>query len=338
MSSYGYMNYYTPPKPPKLAQAAAGKDPYGLITSAATRAVNGAGAAAGFAAPSQVSEHGQGGGYTTPATTKPAVASPVIERNVFTPPPTPSAAAVNNYDLNTDPALQSIESLVGRSNSDAQSSALKQRQDLLLAYGDPNVAAAQLGADDPIALAAGQNPTSTVKQLGQSRDRNLKTLDDQLGAANLGFSGYRVTQEQQAGEDYQNALAQAAAGLNSNLDTVGSNLAAALAGNNQQVVAGINSAADRASQQAIATGTDPGAIADPNALAGAAAGGPPAGGGAPAAGASFAGAPQLKSIAGTLVGGANRALQGLGDQGYGGVASAPVDAAARLRKLLQLPG
>lgn len=344
MTAAGYMPYYTPPKPPKLAQAAASKDPYGLATQAGQRAGQLAlGAASGFAAPAPAAKTP---GYTQQQVNASLAANPyashggyegIVPLVVQPPSGPPTAAGVNNYDLNADPALQQIQALVGQSNDQAQSSALKQRQNLLLAYGDPTVAASILGPGDPIAAAAGQNPTSTVKQLGQSRDRNLQTLDEQLNAANLGYSGYRVTQEQQAGQDYQNALAQAAGGLNSSLDQVGSNLAAALAGNNQQVVSGINSAADRAAQAAATSGADPGALA---AAAGGGSSTPPVAPPTQYSGLSPNAGGSLASGAGQLAGaGAARSLQGVGGQGYGGgVDSAPVDAAARLRKLLQLPG
>jgi hypothetical protein len=351
VSAYGYLNYYTPPKPPKLAQAAASKDPYGLVAGAAQR-VGGlaVGAANGFATPLAAPKTP---GYTPQQVQQSLAANPYASKGgyegsvplVIQPQQTPTAAGVNSYDLSTDPALQQIQSLVGQSNEQANQSALKQRQNLLLAYGDPAIAEAVLGAGDPIAAAAGQNPTSTVHQLATSRDRNLQSLDDQLNAANLGYSGYRVTQEGQAGQDYQNALAQAAAGLNSNLDQVSGNLAAALAGNNQQIVAGINSAADRASANAAASGTDPGALAQ----AAAGGGGAPAAP-APAGGANFAGAPQLQGIGSLFAGvdpnqaaaataGAGRSLQGIGGASTdGGVDTSQWDAAARLRKLMQLPG
>lgn len=252
MSSYGYMPYYKPPPTPRLARAAAPKDPYGLAPNNRPGPL-GIGSGTGFAAAAQPAKAPQSiipgaGTIQRPGDIIPA---PPVAGNGAA----PTAAGVNHYDLNTDPALQQIQSLVGMSNQQAQSSALKQRQDLLLAYGDPGVAGAVLGTSDPIAQAAGQNPNSTVAQLGQSHDRNVKQLLESLNGQNLGYSGYRVTQEQQVGQDYQNALAQAAAGLNSSLGGVDSNLASLLAGNNQQLVAGINSAADRHAHDT----TDPGA-------------------------------------------------------------------------------
>jgi hypothetical protein len=274
---YGYMNYYQPPRSSSPLQAAAAKDPYGLAPNNRSGPL-GIGSSTGFAAPP-----------VTPKPTAPAIGGPSpgargnsgesypTQPFVAAPPPAPpTAAAVNSYDISTDPALKQIQSLAGLSDQQAQAGALQQRQQLLLAYGDPTVASSVLGATDPIVQAAAQNPTSTVHQLGEQRDRNLKQLEDQLNAANLGYSGYKVTQETQAGQDFQNALAQAAAQLNQNLGGVDQNLAQALAANNEQRVQGINSAADRAAQQAAQTGVDPGAPA-PSSLAAAAAGSAPQG-------------------------------------------------------------
>jgi hypothetical protein len=263
-SQYGYMNYYTPPRQTPLAQAAAAKDPYGLAPNNRSGPL-GIGSSTGFAAPPAAPKPT----YTQAQVQQSLAANPlashggyeglVVMPQQYTSPPT--AAAVNSYDISTDPALKQIQSLAGLSDQQAQAGALQQRQDLLLSYGDPTLAASVLGPTDPIVTAAAQNPTSTVAQLGQQRDRNLKTLEDQLNAANLGYSGYKVTQETQAGQDFQNALAQAAAQLNQNLGGVDSTLAQALAANNEQRVQGINSAADRAAQQAMQTGVDPGALA-----------------------------------------------------------------------------
>ena len=75
-----------------------------------------------------------------------------------------------------------------------------------------------------------------------SRDRNVHQLTEDLNKQNLFYGGYRVTQEQQAGQDYQNALAAAAAGVQGNLDTINSNLAQALAANQAQRIAALQAA------------------------------------------------------------------------------------------------
>lgn len=260
-TGYGYMGYYKPPRQPSLAQAASAKDPYGLAPNNRPGPLGIGASSSGFASPD-------------PATRQPAYTRAQVDASTaanphaagangslfaYQGPPLssqpPTASGVNHYDINTDPALQQITALLGQSDEQAQASALKQRQNLLLQYGDPTIAAAVLGAGDPLVQAASQNPTSTVAQLGQQKDRNMKSLLDELNQANLAYSGYRVTQEQQAAQDYQNALAQAAAGLNTNLDTVGSNLTAALGQNKMQRAQAL---ADAAARHANDT-TDPGA-------------------------------------------------------------------------------
>jgi hypothetical protein len=47
----------------------------------------------------------------------------------------------------------------------------------------------------------GANPTSALAQLAQLRTRNLGDLTENLNKNNLFYSGYRVTQEQQAAQD-----------------------------------------------------------------------------------------------------------------------------------------
>jgi uncharacterized FlaG/YvyC family protein len=258
---YGYVPYYKPLRPVGLAQAAAAKDPYGLAPNNRSGPL-GIGSGQGFAAPAKSSL--AYGAAPTIGGPSPGQRDNPTGESFPTQPSPPGAStppvAQNTYDLNTDPALQQVRSLVGLNNQQAQGEALNERQNLLLAYGDPTVAAAQLGANDPLVQAAGQNPTSTVKQLGQQRDQNLTTLLNQLNPANLDYSGYRVTQEQQNQTNYQNALAQAAAGLNSNLDTVTGNLNSALSANAGQLAQAISDAQTRASQQAAAAGGgDPGA-------------------------------------------------------------------------------
>lgn len=91
------------------------------------------------------------------------------------------------------------------------------------------------------------------------RDRNLKTLEDQLNAQNLTYGGYRISQEQQAAQDYQNALAQAAAQVNSNIGQIQSGLASTLNQNALQRASAMYQAEHDDAASAATTGTDPGA-------------------------------------------------------------------------------
>lgn len=250
-ASYGYTGYYKPPqiKKPNLAAAAAGHtsnaDPFGLLTDT----TDSARVARQNATPQTP------GTTVIPAASHPAAGNGMGGVNVGaaprTPvgPPTPAA-----YDINTDPALQTVNALTGMNDEQARAQALQQKQQQLLSYGDPSLVQGLLG-DATLAQAAGANPTSTLAGLSQQRDRNTHDLTENLNKQNLGYSGYRVTQETQAGQDYQNALAQAAAGVNSNLGGIDSALAQALGQNQAQRIAAMQDAYGRHA-------TDPGY--DPN--------------------------------------------------------------------------
>lgn len=136
--------------------------------------------------------------------------------------PTPTAGQFS-FNLQTDPALQQVNAMVGLSDQQAQAQALKERQQLLLQYGDPTLASAVLGANDPTARAAALNQESDLAQLGRQRDQNVQQFEQQLDPS-LTFSGYKVGQEKLLGQAYQDALAKAAAGVQSNLDTINGNL------------------------------------------------------------------------------------------------------------------
>jgi hypothetical protein len=151
---------------------------------------------------------------STPATTPGAAAAPT---------PTVNTA----FDLQTDPALQLTNAFTGLSDQQANAQALQQRQQTLLQYGDPTLAAAVLGANDPTVMAAGQNQESDLSMLGRQRDQSLRSFETQLDPS-LAFSGYRVGQEQQLGQAFQDALAKAAAGEQGNLGSITGNLNSAL--------------------------------------------------------------------------------------------------------------
>jgi len=155
---------------------------------------------------------------TSPATTPGAAGAPTPTVNT-------------TFNLQTDPALQQVNALAGMSDEQANAQALKERQQQLLQYGDPRLAAAVLGQSDPTVTAAGQNQESDLAMLGRQRDQNLHQFETQLDPS-LVFSGYRVGQEQQLGQAYQDALAKAAAGVQGNLDSINGQLNSALAQNN----------------------------------------------------------------------------------------------------------
>jgi hypothetical protein len=269
-AQYGYVTpkvgSYKPatvarPRVPAISLAAAGRtsaqDPFGLSMYGDALA------------PSAAPHSTQTGGLVAPKVVAPAAPATVAPPGSVagTSGNTPTVpAGPQPYDINTDPALQQVQAMTGMNDQQAQAAALKQKQDQLLAYGDPTLVSSVLG-DPTIAQAAAANPTSTVAQLNMQRDRNLKTLTEGLNQSNLLYSGYRVNQETQAGQDYQNALAQAAAGVNTNLGGIDAQLAATLGTNQQQNVQALLDAYGRHA-------TDPGVTPDtPTDPTGAGAGG-----------------------------------------------------------------
>lgn len=250
--SYGYTGYYKPPKTPRtpsLATAAAGHatgaDPFGLLTdttdSARVARQNATPHTPGTTIIPSTSSAGVSGNGLGGVNVGPHVAPAV------TPHPAPAA-----YDINTDPALQLTNALTGLSDEQAKAEALKQKQDELLAYGDPNLITKLLG-DSTLATAAAGNPSSTLAQFGQQRDRNVHDMTEYHNKNNTFYGGARIVDEQQAANDYQNALAQAAAGVNSNLGGIESQLAGVLGQSQQSRLAAMQGAYGRHATDAGAT-------------------------------------------------------------------------------------
>lgn len=241
-SGYGF----APPAPQKprlspLALAAAGANPYGFQVAKNNAA--GPPSAAPIVKPKTAA--------TTPVVPKPAVTSlPPVNPAAVQPSAPPTSAA---FDINTLPSVQATNALTGQSDEQANASALQQKQQLALQYGSADFARA-LGLDDSYATAAAGNPTSTLASLGQQRDRNETSLTEGLNQDNLLYSGYRVTQEQQAAQDYQSALAQAAAAVNGSQSTISNNLDSALGANQQARIQGKTDATNTAIQDALASG------------------------------------------------------------------------------------
>lgn len=163
----------------------------------------------------------------------------------------PAAPPPGQYDLNADPVLQQVNAITLLADQNAQTAALRNREQMLLNYGDPALAASVLGADDPYVQAAGQNQQSTLAQLLRSYHHGLQNFDATLDPS-LAFSGYRIGQEGQIGQDYQDSLAQAAAGLQSGLGSVTDQLNQQLQADNAQRAQALADAYQRFVQNALA--------------------------------------------------------------------------------------
>lgn len=186
-----------------------------------------------------------GGGSSVPSSTPPSSST---SNNAPTAPPPP-----NQYDLSSDPVLQQVQASVTAANSQAQAQALAQQKSALLAYGDPVLAKTILGAKDPTYLAImGGDPESQLAQLGRQYGQERRQFDTTIDPS-LVNSGYRVEQEGNMAQAYQDALAQAASGIQSQLQGYQSDLSSEEAQQAQALSQAVSDAYNRALQQQLAT-------------------------------------------------------------------------------------
>ena len=136
-------------------------------------------------------------------------------------------------------------------NSMAQSSALSQEEQALLQLGDPALAQSILGANDPMLAAIGNNPESQYSQLHRQYGQQLRQFDTSIDPS-LVNSGYRVEQEGNMAQAYQDALAQAASGFQNQYQGIRGQLAQELAQNADTLSQAYSDAYNRAVQQQLA--------------------------------------------------------------------------------------
>lgn len=165
-----------------------------------------------------------------------------------TPPP--------SFDINADPVLQQVQAQMASANSMARSGALSQEEQALLQLGDPALAASILGANDPFVAAARSNPESQYAQLGRQYHQQLDQFGETLDPS-LVNSGYRVKQEGNMAQAYQDALAQAASGFQNQYQGIQGQLAQTLAQDSDTLSQAYSDAYNRAVQQQLATPSVP---------------------------------------------------------------------------------
>lgn len=132
-------------------------------------------------------------GHRPPA--QPAAAQPA-QPAPGAPAATSAAPAPAVYDPYTDPAVQQIQALGTMNVGDAEAEATKIRKQLAIRLGSGKYAREILG-DENTALAAEQNPLSTLARIRDQGTKQKRELLDYLGSGdrNLLYSGYRGTQE-----------------------------------------------------------------------------------------------------------------------------------------------
>lgn len=207
--------------------------------------------------------------------TAPRVAAPVDQPTPAPPaaarPPAAAAAGVAppaiGYDYNTDPILNQIQALSTRQRGDAQSTALKLKKQTAIDFGDSGYARNVL-QDEATALAAEQNPYSATAQLKQSYDTGSHNLDEQYNSnGHLFYSGARIKGQQDYANQYQGQLAGATGQEHGLLGQIDANQLAAAMAADQQDQQAQQAAYDRALQEALAYGINPGANTGPTAEA-----------------------------------------------------------------------
>ena len=170
-------------------------------------------------------------------------ATPDAQAAATAPPP-------GQFDLSADPVLQQVEASIARANADAAASALRNREQDLLQYGDSGLAASVLGANDPMVQAAGQNQESTLALLKRGYQQGLWNFDNTMDPSLL-FSGARIKGEGQLGQDYQDRQSAAAAQIQAELGQITDAYNNALEGNQSQLDNALADAYARAVQNAL---------------------------------------------------------------------------------------
>lgn len=167
-------------------------------------------------------------------------------------PPASATAPGGLYSYDADPVLNQIAALGVKQREQATADANKQRQQLAVEYGDPDLAARY--GDPALAAAAAQNPFSLTAQLAYDYQQQQRALDEALNKQNLFYSGERI---QQSGELERERSSQAAAianALRGQLSGIDTGLASAFASADQNDLQAQIDAYNRALQVAIATG------------------------------------------------------------------------------------
>ena len=123
--------------------------------------------------------------------------------------PTPGIPAQAPPPWASDPILAQAQASYQQAMASSEAQSAARQQQLLTAYGDPELARMMLGADSPYATAAEQNPFSTLANLrygyGQSQNQLINNL-----SPNLFYSSTRARAQEDQTRDYQGQLYGAA--------------------------------------------------------------------------------------------------------------------------------
>jgi hypothetical protein len=169
--------------------------------------------------------------------------------------------AANNvpaaYDWNSDPILQKVQALGTAGRNNARDEALKLKKQAAIQYGDENLTR-QLVGDEGTALAAKGNPFSIVNLLRKDYEDENRIEGQQYNKRNLWYSGAHANELGENTRGYQQRTAEAAGGLQGLFGDIESQLANAILAANYEETGAEEAAYNRALEQALKYGIDPG--------------------------------------------------------------------------------
>jgi hypothetical protein len=161
-----------------------------------------------------------------------------------------------------DPILVQAQAAYQKQLADAEASALAQRQQLLVGYGDPNLANSLLGEGNPYSQAAEQNPFSVLSNLRHGYEQEQTGLNEGLNRANLFYSSTRGNQLGELARGYQGQQAQAAGDIQSQLGGITSALLGSRQQGEQDLMGAQEGAYGRWLEQMLTSGATP--VGTPN--------------------------------------------------------------------------
>lgn len=195
------------------------------------------------------------GRYADPAKPKPTGPTVIVQPGAGGAKPTPVQPNASVYSSTYDPILQQIKALSAQGRESARQSASALRKQLAISSGFTDVIP-DLDADTM--KAATDNPFSVRARLKRDYERSGKQLDENYNDSNLFYSGARANALGDQAFDYQNANYSALNDARSQASSIYQQLMQALLAADQADIDATWEANQRAQDQALQYGVDPG--------------------------------------------------------------------------------
>ena len=152
-----------------------------------------------------------------------------------------------------DPILAQAQALASRQREIARSGALAKRKQAAVEYGD---ASGLQGFDEATIAAARDNPFSVLANMKRGYESGVESLEGDLNASNLFYSGYRGKELGRAATGYQGQRSSASGAFQGFMTDIENALAQALLNADWQEASALEGAYMRALSQAMEYGYD----------------------------------------------------------------------------------